>query len=58
MDVITYALSRKYTQDTVQGMGAIKGASCQINSIVDNLDGTHDITFLWYDTNNVAHTSA
>lgn len=57
MDIITYALSRKYTKDSVIGLGAIKGASCTIQSIVDNADGTHDITFAWKDTLDATHTS-
>jgi len=57
MDVISYALSRKYTNDTVIGLGAIKGSNCSITSIVDNSDGTHDITFSWKDTSDVTHTS-
>ena len=57
MDVISYALSKKYVDDTVVGMGSLKGSNCYISSIVDNLDGTHDITFSWKDTSDVTHTS-
>ena len=57
MDVISYALSKAYTNATVRGMGAIKGSPATISSIVDNLDGTHDITFSWKDTSDVTHTS-
>ena len=57
MDVISYALAKKYVDDTVVGLGAIKGSNCYITSIVDNLDGTHDITFSWKDTSDVTHTS-
>lgn len=57
MDVISYALSRKYINDTVKGLGAIKGSPAMISSIVDNSDGTHDITFSWKDTSDVTHTS-
>ena len=57
MDVISYALSKKYVDDTVVGMGSLKGSNCYISSIVDNLDGTHNITFSWKDTSDVTHTS-
>ena len=57
MDIISYALSKKYVDDTVVGMGSLKGSNCYISSIVDNLDGTHDITFSWKDTSDVTHTS-
>ena len=42
-----YALSKKYTSDTAEEFGAVKGAPCTIKSIVDNGDGTHTITFEW-----------
>ena len=57
MDIITLALAKSYTKNTVIGMGAIKGSPCMISSIVDNLDGTHDITFSWKDASDVTHTS-
>lgn len=57
MDILSYILSKKYTEDSIIGLGAIKGANCQIQSIVDNADGTHNITFLWKDLNEDAHTS-
>ena len=57
MDIITLALAKLYTKNTVIGMGAIKGSPCMISSIVDNLDGTHDITFSWKDASDVTHTS-
>ena len=56
MDIITLALAKLYTKNTVIGMGAIKGSPCMISSIVDNLDGTHDITFSWKDASDVTHT--
>lgn len=50
------ALSKKYTSDTIQGAGAVAGKPCQIQSIVDNGDGTHTITFLWEDNAGTNHT--
>ena len=57
MDVVSYLLSRAYVKKSLIGLGAIKGSNAMINSIVDNPDGTHDITFAWKDTNDVLHTS-
>lgn len=57
MDVVSWLLSKSYVDKTVIGMGAIKGSPATIQSIVDNLDGTHDITFAWKDTLDVTHTS-
>lgn len=57
MDIVSYILSKAYVDKTLDGMGALKGASCTISSIVDNPDGTHDITFSWKDNSDVTHTS-
>ena len=57
MDILSYILSMAYTKKSLIGMGALKGAPCKINSIVDNPNGTHDITFAWKDDNDVTHTS-
>lgn len=57
MDVVSYILSTTFTKQALKGVGFIKGSPCVIQSIVNNLDGTHDITFAWKDTNNVTHTS-
>ena len=46
-----FALSRKYTDDSIAGAGAIKGAPCEIQSIEDGV-----VTFLWEDTNGNQHT--
>ena len=57
MDIVSYILSKAYVDKTVVGMGALKGAPCTISGIVDNPDGTHDITFSWKDNSDVTHTS-
>lgn len=57
MDIVSYILSRAYVKKSLVGVGALKGAPCTIASIVDNLDGTHDITFSWKDNTDVTHTS-
>ena len=46
MDIVSYVLSRKYTEETAAQFGAIKGANCQIKSIVHQ-DGQNLVTFLW-----------
>lgn len=57
MDVVSYILSTTFTKQALRGVGFIKGSPCVIQSIVDNLDGTHDITFSWKDNTDVTHTS-
>jgi hypothetical protein len=43
-----YVLSKKYTADTADSLGSLKGAACQIDSIVyDQDEGTVTITFSW-----------
>ena len=52
-----YALSRKYTQDTADALGAVKGAPCEIQSIVyDEETGTTTITFSWTGTSGQVQT--
>ena len=55
-DVVILALSKKFTKDTAQGMGAVKGANCQIQSIEKSGD-TNTVTFKWIDNQEQAHTS-
>lgn len=56
MDIISYALSRKFTEDTVIGLGALKGANCTIKSIVHQ-DGINTVTFEWTGTDGTTKTS-
>ena len=44
--VQAYALSKKYTDETAIEFGGLKGANCQIKSIVHE-DGRNIVTFLW-----------
>ena len=46
---------KAFVNQTLVGMGALKGASCQIQSIVDG-DNDHTVTFLWVDDNGDSHT--
>lgn len=56
MDILSYILAKKYTDSSLSGMGALKGASAQIQSITDNPDGTHDIVFEWEDNEGNTYT--
>lgn len=53
--IIAYILSRNFTKNTVIGMGAIKGAPCQVQSIV-KVDKTTTITLKWEDNEGGVHT--
>ena len=44
MDVTSYALSKKYTQETSSEFGAVKGANCQISNTEIDSDGNTVIT--------------
>ena len=44
LSIETYALSRKYTKDTAEQFGALKGASCKVKSI-EKRDGQNIVTF-------------
>lgn len=46
MDIITYALSKKYTDETAIQFGGLKGAPCKIKSITKQ-DGQNIIVFEW-----------
>ena len=57
MDVIDISVAKKYTDDSLEGVGALEGKPCQIQSITD-ITGGHRVTFLWVDNDGVSHTSA
>ena len=51
MDVVTYALCKKYVEKTAIGLGAVKGAPCTIKSTEESPDGKSIIvTFEWVAT--------
>lgn len=60
MDLTTYAAAlkkgKKYTDDSLAGVGAIEGKPCQIESITE-ITGGNRVTFLWVDNNGDSHTS-
>lgn len=55
-DVEIIGMLKSYVSKALVGMGALKGANCQIESIAEVIGG-QKITFLWIDTNNVSHRS-
>lgn len=55
-DTEIIGMLKSYVSKTLVGMGALKGANCQIESIAE-VTGGQKITFLWIDTNNVSHRS-
>lgn len=55
MDVVTLALSKKYTEDTAIGLGAVRGAPCSITNIV-RITGGSRITFSWKGTDGTVQT--
>lgn len=56
MDLKVLAAAKSYTNNAIAGVGAIKGAPCQIQSVED-IEGGHRVTFLWIDNNSQSHTS-
>lgn len=55
-DVEIIGMLKSYVSKSLVGMGALKGANCQIESI-EEVTGGQKITFLWIDTSNVSHRS-
>ena len=57
MDLISYALSKKYTDKTVEGLGSLKGEPCTIKSTTPKDNGT-EIVFEWTGTSGTIETSS
>ena len=51
-----YALSKKYTDNTTDALGGVKGAPATIKSITE-IDGGHTVTFEWTGTSGKKETS-
>ena len=51
MDVVSYILSKKYTNETAIQFGGLKGANCQVKSAVKT-DGQTVVTLLWKNDND------
>ena len=56
-DVEIIGMLKTYVKETIEGAGALEGAPCQIQGIVDNEDGTQTMTFLWEDNDGNSHTN-
>ena len=56
IDVLTLAIARKFTTETVNGLGALKGAACTIDSIVDTGDA-NVVTVGWTGADGTHQTS-
>lgn len=50
-------LSDAYTEETVKGAGAVKGAPCQIQDTTVDADGNSVVTFSWQKTDGTKTTS-
>lgn len=57
IDIITLALARKYTKDTANALGAVKGAPCTIESITSDDIGT-TVVYGWTGTDGTHQTSS
>ena len=51
-----YVLSKKYTDKSIEGLGAIKGADCRIESITPTKDG-NIVVFSWTGINGTKETA-
>ena len=54
LSAVTYALSKKYTDNSLIGIGALKGAPCKVKSVVKE-NGQNIITLSWKDDLGVDH---
>lgn len=56
-DVEIIGMIKSYVQKTLVGMGALKGAPCQVQGVTDEGDGTQTLTLSWKDNDGVTHTT-
>ena len=56
MDLITLALAKKFTKDTVNGLGAVKGSPATVKSYDYDDSGNTIVTFAWKDKDDVEST--
>ena len=56
MDIVTYALSKKYVAKSLDGLGALKGANCVIES-VDIVPEGNRVTFSWTGSSGTKETT-
>lgn len=58
MDKKAYLMSRKYTDTSIEGLGTIKGANCEIDSITPSPDGKYNtVVFGWTGTSGTHITT-
>lgn len=55
MDIVSYALSKKYVAKSLDGLGALKGANCVIESVETVPEGNR-VTFSWTGTSGAKET--
>lgn len=55
IDILTYALAKKYVDKSINGLGAIKGAPCEISSIEETEDASI-VTFRWVGADGTEQT--
>lgn len=56
MDILTLAMAKAYTKETVLGGGAVKGKNCTIES-VSEIEGGKRVTFAWTLDNGTKKTA-
>ena len=56
MDIVTYALSKKYVAKSLDGLGALKGANCTIKSTTEKDDGV-ELVFEWVGNSGAIETT-
>ena len=57
LDVISLALSKKHTEDTADGLGAVRGKPCTIKSITPSADGSYNtVRFEWTGNSGATQT--
>lgn len=57
MDIVTLALAKAFTEKTVDGLGALKGANAVITSIIKE-NGISTVTFEWTGTSGTKETDS
>lgn len=57
LSATTFGASKKTIEDVAKGIGIVKGAPCQIQSIT-NITGGKRVTFAWEDTEGETHTAS
>lgn len=57
IDAVTLGAAKAYTKASLAGVGAVKGAPCEIQNISTN-NKAHTIAFAWEDKNGETHTDS